>query len=172
MSRTIELLRLLRVCERVEGRKKLQKLVHILREAGHPFAYRYGYHFHGPFSIELKGEIDALIEEELIIEERGESDSGDFIQYTYRLGEGALNLLNSRSDRSPEPWAPLAKELNAKSAQELEAISTVIYLIRNGCTEESLRDRFGQLKPHLLSQYEGASSCARSLTAARSRHLA
>ncbi len=172
MSRTVELLRLLCVCERVEGRKKLQKLVHILREAGHPFAYRYGYHFHGPFSTELKGEIDALVEEKLIIEHPGESDFGDFIQYTYRPGEGASALLDSLGHRSPVAWASLAKDLNAKSAQELEAISTIIYLIRNGCTTESLLDRFGQLKPYLAGQFEGASKYAQFLTAARSKQLA
>lgn len=171
MSRTIELLRLLRVCEQIEGRKKLQKMVHILREAGHPFAYRYGYHFHGPFSAELKGEIDALVQEQLIDEQPGGSTSGNFVQYSYRPEASASLLLDSLGHSAPPPWTDLARALNAKSAQELETISTIIYLMRSGCTGVSLRERFVQLKPHLAGQFEIASAYARTVIAERHAEL-
>jgi uncharacterized protein len=163
MRRTIELLKLLQVCGQIDGRKKLQKMVHILREAGHPFTFRYGYHFHGPFSAELKGEIDALVLEGLVSEQPVESGSGDYVQYTYRPEDTAEEILRSIGYSDSPRWAALARNLNERSAQELEAFSTVLFLKRNDASGLNIQDRFKQLKPHLVGHFEGAERFAHSL---------
>jgi uncharacterized protein len=169
VSRAIELLRLIAVCEQVEGRKKLQKIVHILREAGYPFPFRYGYHFHGPFSAELKGEIDSLVTDGLIDEIPGET-LYDNRMYSYRLSKEAEEFCLG-DDRHPEPqWASLARILNEKPAQELEAISTLIYLVRSGFREEALADRFAQLKPHLRDYYSTAQASAKLVISNHALH--
>lgn len=160
MSREFEVLKLLAVCDRIEGRKKLQKLVHILKEAGFPFKFRYGYHFHGPFSSELKAGIDALVADGMVQEEEGETFSGDHRQFTYRLDDSARAFLPSAI--APD-WAALARSLNEKSPKELEAISTVIFLMREGCDDARLRERFLLLKPHLSHQMPSALQAAQRL---------
>lgn len=165
MNRTIELLRLVQSCARIDGRKKLQKMVHILKEAGYPFDYRYRFHFHGPFSAELKGEIDILSKEELISEEESATGFGDFRQYTFKASPAMNNLLNEMGLVGSPAWEPLAKSLNAKSAQELEAISTIIFLVRNGAKTTDLRGQFKRLKPQLESVYDSAASFANGILA-------
>lgn len=160
MNRTIELIRLVMVCGHIDGRKKLQKIVHILKEAGHPFDYRYGFHFHGPFSVELKGEIDLLTAERLIEEKEGATDSGAFPQYSYTASSEAAKLLKNVPCSDTPGWAELAKSLNAKSAQELETISTVVYLMRHGNTVDALSEQFKQLKPQLVAQFDSAKAFA------------
>lgn len=168
MNRAVELLRLIAICDRIEGRKKLQKIVHILREAGHPFTYRYGYHFHGPFSAELKGEIDSLVAESIIDEREGETFSGDFKQYAYTLSNSGRSIIDSFGGRESPPWAVLACELNEKPAQELEAISTLVYLVRSGCTDAQIQQRFDQLKPHLAGYFDAALPFALQVIGKRS----
>lgn len=160
MNRTIELIRLIAACDKIDGRKKLQKIVHILKEAGHPFDYRYGFHFHGPFSAELKGDIDVLVGEGLICEQEGPTDSGAFSQYSYSPSDAADNLLNHYGTSGPQAWESLAKSLNAKSPQELESISTLIYLIRHGNTGAHLGEQFKRLKPQLAAQFDSAKAFA------------
>lgn len=164
MNRTIELIRLVKVCERIDGRKKLQKIVHLLKEAGHPLDYRFGFHFHGPFSAELKGEIDLLTSEQLIEETCGSTDSGSFPQFSYAVSSSADALLQSVGGAQNPEWGACAKSLNKKSAQELESISTIVYLIRHGVDEASLNNKFKELKPHLFGYLESSKATARQIT--------
>lgn len=155
MNRTFELLRLFAECEKIEGRKKLQKLVHLLKEAGYPFEYRYGYHFHGPFSVELKAEIDSLVSQELVIESKTGDPVGDFIQYDYSASRTLLDWLSKRSPKAAAPpWKDLALLLNQRSAQALEATSTIVYLARAGYETDKLASQFGKLKPHLRADFD------------------
>jgi uncharacterized protein YwgA len=162
MNRIVELLRLIQTCEKVEGRKKLQKIVHLLKEAGFPFDYRYGFHYHGPFSAELKGEIDRLVAEGFLDEAASQPSSAEYRQYSYAVRPAAQAVL-ANSESARPGWSDVAKSLNAKSAQELEAISTVAYLRRHGYEAESLRDRFTQLKPQLSAYLDNALRTAMAL---------
>jgi uncharacterized protein YwgA len=163
MNRTIELLRVVQSWGRIDGRKKLQKIVHILKEAGAPLEFRYGFHFHGPFSAELKGDIDALVAEAILKEEEGATRVADYKQYSYSLGEAGAELLRQYAPGETPEWSGLAAELNGKSAQELEAVSTLLYLQRHGYEGEKLRQRFGELKPQLAAGYGVAEAMARRI---------
>ncbi len=167
MNRTIELLRVIDCCGRVDGRKKLQKIVHILKEAGVPLGFRYGFHFHGPFSAELKGEIDTLVAEDILLEAEGATPVADYKQYSYSLGEAGAEMLREYAPKEKPEWQGLAAELNRKSAQELEAVSTLLYLRRHGYEGERLRRQFGELKPQLVGGYEAAETMAREVCGRR-----
>ncbi|HVZ94482.1 MAG TPA: hypothetical protein VG797_08225 [Phycisphaerales bacterium] len=159
MNRTIELLRLLLACNTIEGRKKLQKIVHILREMGYPFPFRYGYHLHGPFSSELKSEIEVLVAERLVEEVQGDT-LYDSRMYTYKASREVCDLVGPQVTAD---WVPVARDLNNKSAQELEAISTLIYLARSGHGEDDIQSRFEKLKPHLSQYFASAWLLAESV---------
>lgn len=156
MSRTIELLRLIKTCGKIEGRKKIQKIVHILKEYGQPFSYRYGFHFHGPFSAELKAEIDLLVSEKLVVEEESSTGSASYRQYIYSSTPFLEDILKDLNKLEEPIWSGLARTLNDKSPQELEAISTLIYLARNGVSHNEIQARFEQLKPHLAGYYSSS----------------
>lgn len=163
MNRTIELLRLVEVCGAIEGRKKLQKIVHLLNECGFAFPYRFSFHFHGPFSAELKGEIDTLTGQQLLKETESYVGISGFQQYKYSTTDEAKQLLSRVVDGDQDPaWSEVARVLNAKPAQELEAMSTIAFLRRHGYNGSALRERFTQLKPQLADQFE---SCADAVSA-------
>ena len=167
MSRAQSLLSLLAVCGEVVGRKKLQKIVHILKESSHPFEYRYGFHFHGPFSAELKGEIDLLVAEDMVRENEGVAGSGLYLQYSYCVSARGKEFLNQHPAAEVSRWSDLATHLNKKSAQELEAISTIIFLLGHGTSEADVKERFISLKPQLLSLFDSAFAEAGQLRTKR-----
>ena len=155
MKNFINIAKLIRSCERIEGRVKLQKIVHILQQAGYPFKEEFGYLHHGPYSSDLKYEIDQLVDWRLINEEPHQVI--DYTQYIYAPSDKlSLELRSAGADSEPE-WKNLAQELNRKSAQELEGISTIMFLRRRGFAEQKLKERFGQLKPHIAEI--GRASC-------------
>jgi len=165
MNRTIALLHLVQMCGTIDGRKKLQKIVHILKEAGYPFGYRYGFHLHGPFSAELKGDIDLLQADDLIAEH--ESPIGGYTQYSYAATPSGNQLLQETEPPGEPEWLPLARELNGKSPQQLEAISTVIYLRRHPLGPKSIEERFRALKPQLVNLFGEATAFADRVVPAR-----
>jgi len=157
MQRMLNVAKLVAVCHQIEGRKKLQKIVHLLREAGYhqEFSHQFGYLHYGPYSRELRHEIDSLAENSSLITESSIS-RGEFTSFTYSPSPELENLLEElEMEREPE-WASLARELNSREAQELEAISTIIYLRRLGHAGGELKSKFMNLKPSLSDKYDHA----------------
>lgn len=133
----------------VEGRKKLQKIVHILQEFGVPFGVRYGYHHYGPFSDQLQDSLQSFSHDGLIKEEKVESQ---FPTSRFSPEPKLLQLLE-QIEAEPNPaWVAFAKDLNGKSPRELEAISTLIYLEKmrsSGELKMPVEAAFGEYKPSL-----------------------
>src|SRR5256885_292359 len=69
MHPVIPVLQLLNALDTIEGRKKFQKTVHILKELKTPFQERFEYSYYKMYSSQLKGELDALEREGLLNEE-------------------------------------------------------------------------------------------------------
>ncbi|MGD9693280.1 MAG: YwgA family protein [Phycisphaerales bacterium] len=162
MQNLLNILRLVEFCEPIDGRKKFQKLVHILQECGYPFREQFSFHLFGPYSSDLKREIDTL-EGELLAETAEESN--EITRYVYHLTEAAKTLLAQRADAQSAAWKDLAQSLNARSALDLEAISTLLFLKKRGYEGQRLQTRFGELKPNLATQFERANRDAESLVA-------
>src|SRR6185503_7414334 len=94
-------------------------------------------------------------------EERQSSTfSGDFQQYIYAPTNALVGLLKQFAASGEAAWSKLANTLNAKSANELESISTVLYLMRHGFSGEALKQQFNQLKPHLMEHMDKSISFA------------
>src|SRR5690606_1826251 len=151
MNSILQIGQLLEAVGHVEGRKKLQKMVHILQHFGAPFGFRYGYLHFGPYSSELQTQLEVFEEEELIEETP--------VQGYYRTSKfeakPRLKDLVARITGGTEPsWKELAVILGQKSGPELEAISTIIYLRQGGKFGEALKRSFADLKPNLAPHFD------------------
>jgi len=150
---------LVRECGKIEGRKKLQKIVHILQESGAPFRERFGMLHYGPYSSELKRELDLLVNEKnsLITETEIQKE---YKTYVYSPGEKLGELLKNVGKTAEPSWAQTAQNLNDLSAQTLEAMSTILFLQKRGFHDNHLEDRFNKIKPQLASRYDEALKLA------------
>jgi uncharacterized protein YwgA len=148
-----QLLRLVGALGQIRGRKKFQKIVHILQSAGHEFPYYFDYLHYGPFSSELASEINYLAGSELMREDPPTSDGEP---YVYSPGTRLPAVLD-RAGMNDEPeWIVLAKCLNDEDAEFLEAVSTILYLRRCRFEGEALERHFSQLKPKLSARFNDA----------------
>lgn len=152
MNTVILIGQLLKTVGAVEGRKKFQKIVHILQHFGAPFNLRFGYLHYGPFSSELQSQLDVYESEELLKEEP--CTAGNFRTSRFTPQPKLLALVDRVAGNATFDFAALAAELNQKPAQELEAISTIFYLQTQGKTGASLRESFCGLKPKFASVFE------------------
>lgn len=149
MNILIQLGSLLQAVKEIEGRKKLQKMVHILQEFGVPFDVRYGYHHYGPFSEQLQDSLQSFQHDGLIHETQV---SGQYPTSRFAADEKLLDLLKLLNVSLPLACSSFALELNAKSPRELEAISTLLYLEKQTgqpVGSEIVDETFGKLKPTL-----------------------
>jgi len=146
----VPLLQLLHVLGRIGGRKKLQKIVHILQERGVPFSERFQYAYYGMYSQQLRSEVERLESENLV------KESPVFgMNICYELEKtGELDALMKEIGQEQKPmWAETAQKLNALSPLELEGVSTILFLRGEGLSGEALKHRLLRLKPHLESIY-------------------
>jgi uncharacterized protein YwgA len=152
MNGIMNLLQLVHVLHQVEGRKKLQKIVHILQMAGNPFSEYFGYLHYGPYSSELASEVEALVDAGLVVEKGGEAQH----PYTYTSTSEARKLLEQGGLSTEPSWGALATALNRRNAQFLEAVSTILYLRGKGIDMPLLQSKFSQLKPQLSGEFDVA----------------
>ena len=149
MSDILKIGLLLRDGGPIVGRKKLQKIVHVLQESGVDFEAHYELSHFGPYSSELKGAIDELIAANLI-EEKPEGTGN--VQYS--VTGAFINLLRRTASEAPATWTVVAQELNGRDVGELEGISTILFLESRGWHDSDLNGRFKSLKPHLSDRFE------------------
>jgi uncharacterized protein YwgA len=142
----------------VEGRTRLQKLVHLVQaKQGSEFKQGFILHHYGPFSRELAAQLDYLCAAELVAETR--DDTG---HYTYQIaGTEAKDYISRTPPSQPPAWADLAKALNQESTDFLEAVSTLVYLHNQKLRDQELEKRFLKIKPHLKKKFERARDYAR-----------
>lgn len=160
MHPIVPLLQLLHLLRRVEGRKKLQKIVHVLQERGVPFPERFEYSYYGMYSAQLRHEVERLEDEKLVNERQARA--GMNVCYSLEATAELGTLINELSGPADLPWADTARHLNTLSAQQLEGMSTILFLRECGLEGEALRKRLLKLKPHLGQIYE---SCLREVQA-------
>jgi uncharacterized protein YwgA len=144
---------MLRLLGRVDGRKKFQKLVHVLQELGYPFSERFEYSYYGMYSQQLRGELDSMVADKLISEREGTNQFGS-PSFSFEKTEQLDALLDEVGVGNEPEWAGAAKQLNTYSPQTLEGISTIFFLQKCGLKDEQLRLRLLSLKPHLADIYD------------------
>lgn len=156
MNTLFQLAALFDAVTEIEGRKKLQKTVHILQEFGVPFGVSFGYHHYGPFSEQLQDCLQSAQHDSLI---RETEVPGQPPTFRFRADERLIGLWKLLGNGSPPKWAELANELNRKAPRELETISTLAYLEKlrgSAASPEQVDAEFKSLKPHLSERLETA----------------
>lgn len=163
MNSIIPLAQLFKSTGSVTGRKKLQKIVHLLQSCGGAtFGVTFSLGRYGAFSIDLASQLENLTENGLL--RSTPTNSGNFPTQEYTATEEFLGVLEFTQNAREEPeWASLSRELNGWQTQMLEATSTIVYLKQAGWEENALREQFKLSKPHLTHLYEDAMEKARRL---------
>jgi uncharacterized protein YwgA len=155
----VPLLQLLHVLGRIGGRKKLQKIVHILQERGVPFPERFQYAYYGMYSQQLRSEVERLESENLVKES---PVYGMNVSYALEKTSELEALVTEIAQEQEPVWAETARKLNALAPQELEGVSTILFLQGAGFSGAALKQRLLGLKPHLESVY---NRCEKEATA-------
>ncbi|MGC9453036.1 MAG: hypothetical protein ACP5I4_16505 [Oceanipulchritudo sp.] len=147
----------------ITGRKKLQKMVHLLQACGGAsFGVTFSLGRYGAFSSGLASVLDQLTESGLV--QTNATVSGDYPTQAYSASEEFLDVLDFTEDPEEEPqWVALARELNSWQMPMLEATSTIVYLKQAGWENEALEEQFRQSKPHLMHLFNAAMEQAVSL---------
>ncbi len=161
MNAILNLAKLIAVCNGVDGRKKVQKIVHLLQHAGYrkEFPYEFGYLHFGPYSHAVKHDLDLLTQEKAVHEEQ--LNVGGHTAYRYRVDPGIVDGL--RRVVPDSGWNQHAERLNTYSPQLLEAASTIAFLREHGIGDDQLQSRFKDLKPSLTTNYDKALEIVGSL---------
>jgi uncharacterized protein YwgA len=112
----------------LQGRKRLQKVVFFLQEAGCLLNCRYTLHNFGPYSRDVADACDEIVAADLV-QEKGGPATGD-MQYTYTLKPATLQLLEQAPDTQMKRFQELGRELINENLWTLELGSTILYFYR------------------------------------------
>ncbi|ERM92703.1 hypothetical protein O163_03615 [Caldanaerobacter subterraneus subsp. yonseiensis KB-1] len=112
---------LLRIAGKIEGRKKLQKMVYILKNLGADFKEDFYFHYYGPYSDVLTIELEELKSINVIKEDVKEHDSY-FPTYTYELN---IDDIGVKGDL--ENYKEVIYRLNSENSRFLELVATIMY---------------------------------------------
>ena len=164
MITALNLASLIHACSTIKGRKKIQKIVHLLQVAGYhdDFPYEFGYLHYGPYSHAVKHDLDVLIAEQLVQE--SSTFAGEHATFEYQPAQELGTALKKIGLHDPA-WKPLARRLSEFTPQRLEAASTIAYLREKGYSEDDLRSRFQELKPGLMSEFQSAITLLQTFAA-------
>lgn len=112
----------------LQGRKRLQKVVFFLQEAGCHLDCRFTLHHFGPYSRDVADACDEIVAAGLV-EERVEEQS-EVKQYSYILTPAIQSMINEEADPDLQPFEELGRELiDPKSTHIwwLELGSTILF---------------------------------------------
>jgi uncharacterized protein YwgA len=112
----------------LQGRKRLQKVVFFLQEAGCPLDCRYTLHHFGPYSRDVADACDEIVAAGLVRETGGPGDGE--MQYTYTLPPATERLLQQTPDAQMQRFQELGKDLLNENIWPLELGSTVLFFYR------------------------------------------
>ena len=149
---TFALLSFFDLTKSIFGRKKMQKMIHILENCGHNFTFKYEYHFYGPYSAQLQEEVNSLVRQGYLIEDRQDDT------YVYRITSKGEEFKKCLEDAELSFTINLSKleMLSEKDSQYLEMVSTYIFLRDSGYSRESAENKALELKPHLARHIKDA----------------
>ncbi len=146
----------------VEGRTRLQKIVHLLSQRfPMDFRQRFTLHYFGPYSRELADQVDFLIAARVLNENPPDEDSGAGFRYAV-ADDRARNRIAEAGGTTE--WITFARRLAQEKKSTLEALSTLVFLRdRSESTDDLLRREFGRIKPHLTHSFDTALKLADEL---------
>ena len=148
-EQTYKLVKFFEDAQKINGRKKLQKMIHLLQSAGEDFDMDYYYHYYGPYSSDLQLEVQYLGERGFLNEEK----VGD--SFTYEItGKGKQFLRNyeetiGNKQLCNQELTGMIDKLKSNNPHFLELLSTYVYLIESGYDKQSAIKKAKELKPDL-----------------------
>jgi uncharacterized protein YwgA len=111
--------------EGFQGRKRLQKVVFFLQQAGCPLDCRFILHHFGPYSRDVADRCDEMVAAGLVEETGGPANGA--MQYSYKLPPSTRKLLPATPDPQLEEFRKLGTELVKENLWTLELGSTILY---------------------------------------------
>ncbi len=117
------------------GRKRLQKVVFFLQQAGCDLGCHYTLHHFGPYSRDVADACDEMVAAGLI-QETGGPQNGS-MQYAYKLTPQTVKLVNSAPEPQVQKFEELGKKLLGTDLWQLELGSTILFFHRQNRDWES-----------------------------------
>jgi len=112
----------------LQGRKRLQKVVFFLQQAGCPLDCHYTLHHFGPYSRDVADICDEMVAAGLV-EEAGGSQT-ESVPYTYKLSPTTKVLLDETPDSQMSIFEHLGRSLIDENLWSLELGSTILFFFR------------------------------------------
>jgi len=112
----------------LQGRKRLQKVVFFLQEAGCPLDCKYTLHHFGPYSRDVADRCDEMVTAGLV-DEVGGPPNGD-MPYAYTLKPKTYAALERTADAEMQRFHELGTRLINESIWSLELGSTILFFHR------------------------------------------
>lgn len=119
----------------VSGRKRLQKVVFFLQEAGCDLGCHYTLHFFGPYSRDVADSCDEMVAAGLIIETGGPRNGA--MPYSYKLTPEILESVNKSPEPNVDRFRQRGKELIKTDLWQLELGSTILFFHRQSSDWDS-----------------------------------
>jgi uncharacterized protein len=126
----------------VHGKKRLQKLAFLAKEAGAPTDAHFFLHDYGPFSTDIANATEILSHVGAIQEKEAQSSKTRLFYSVYRLAD--------TEDVQKELLAAIRdslRELDRYSTIELEIASTIRYFLKEGSSAENAIRKTKEIKP-------------------------
>jgi uncharacterized protein YwgA len=121
----------------LQGRKRLQKVVFLLQQAGCPLDCRFVLHHFGPYSRDVAAACDEIVAAGLV-DETGGPATGE-MQYSYTLKPATRTLLEQTPDSQMELFEGLGRQLISTEIWPLELGSTILFFYgQTGDWDEAL----------------------------------
>lgn len=146
----------------IKGKKRLQKIVHLLQECSPAnFGVTFRLAQFGAFSSDLAVQLDQLNTDQFLEGRKARTTSGHPTLVYSKTPH--YDKVMEEIGYEKAPWKDLAARLNGKDTRVLEAISTIVFLHRTSTNENALKQRFNTLKPHLAELFDTALQEANQL---------
>lgn len=141
---TYSLLKVFDLLVKIQGRKKLQKMVHLIGMTGYNLPFKYHYHHYGPYSAQLQDEISFMVQQGFLKEYK-ENEA-----YVYEITQRGREFREKLEENNNfEIDKDLLSLLNSESSQFLEMVSTYAFLLDSGYDAKDAKLKASELKPHL-----------------------
>jgi len=124
--------------DHVDARKRLQKCIFLLQEAGCGLDAAYYLHLYGPYSRDVSSATDLLVSEGILEEKRGTHELWG-VQYSYRVTDDGRNRLKQYKETSDgqrewnnlQPFMDKFAQLAEEDLWILELASTMGFFFRH-----------------------------------------
>ena len=142
--------RVLSELEKIEGRKKFQKMMFISKEFDAPIRFDFNFHYFGPYSEQLAFLLKGLKDKYL-------NENTYYDTYIYTPNEKCKTMINKIKDDLDEKldlkkYIPLIRFLNDFSAKILELVSSIMYLKHFSSDKQDIEEDLKIMKAQHTNQ--------------------